>query len=64
MLKRQRKSGAKLSSDRLRAIFKHQVQQIQTMLALRKIPTLFVNYRKTIENPEGTAARLKVFHSG
>jgi predicted AlkP superfamily phosphohydrolase/phosphomutase/tetratricopeptide (TPR) repeat protein len=61
MLQRQEKKGSKLSDDRLRTIFSHQVKQIKTMLSLRKIPTLFVDYRKTIENPEGTAARLKVF---
>jgi tetratricopeptide (TPR) repeat protein len=61
MLHRQEKKGAKLSDDRLRTIFSHQVKQIRTMLSLRKIPTLFVDYNRTIENPEETAARLTAF---
>jgi len=64
MLKRQGKKGAKLSDDRLRIIFNHQLKQIKTMLSLRKIPTLFVDYNGTIQNPEATAARLKAFLGG
>ena len=64
MLQRQEKKGTKLSDDRLRTIFSHQVKQIKTMLSLRKIPTLFVDYNRTIENPEETAARLKTFLGG
>ena len=64
MLERQGKSGAQLSADRLRRIFTHQVQQIQAMLSLRKIPTLFVDYNRTIQNSGETAARLKSFLGG
>jgi predicted AlkP superfamily phosphohydrolase/phosphomutase/tetratricopeptide (TPR) repeat protein len=61
MLQRQEKKGAKLSDDRLRSIFSHQVKQIKIMLSVRKIPTLFLDYNRTIRNPEATAARLKTF---
>ena len=61
MLQRQEKKGAKLSDDRLRSIFSHQVKQIKIMLSVRKIPTLFVSYNRTIQKPQETSARLKAF---
>lgn len=64
MLKRQEKQGARLPDDRLRRIFNHQLQQTKVMLSFRKIPTLFVDYNKTIERPEETASRLKAFLGG
>ena len=64
MLKRQKREGARLSNDRLRRIFNHQLQQTKRMLSLREIPTLFVDYNKTIEKPEETALRLKEFLGG
>ena len=64
MLKRRDRQGAKLSDDRLRAVFVHQVRQTEEMLSLRGIPALFVDYNRTIENPEETAARLKAFLGG
>jgi predicted AlkP superfamily phosphohydrolase/phosphomutase/tetratricopeptide (TPR) repeat protein len=64
MLKRHEKEGARLSDDRLRRIFTYQLQQTKRMLSLRKIPTLFVDYNKTIEKPEETALRLKAFLGG
>ncbi|MGA8848844.1 MAG: hypothetical protein WB564_03365, partial [Dehalococcoidia bacterium] len=40
------------------------VQHTKSLLSLRHIPTLFVNYNRTIENPEESAARLKAFLGG
>ena len=53
-----------LSGDRLRSVFAHQLKQTETLLSLAKIPTLFVDYNRTIENPEETATRLKSFLGG
>ena len=64
MLKRQDRQGAKLSDDRLRVIFIHQVTKTEAMLSLRKIPTLFVDYNGTIKYSEETAARVKAFLGG
>jgi len=61
MLKRDNRQGARLSGDRLRNIFTHQLKQTEAVLSLAKIPALFVDYNRTIEKPEETAARLKAF---
>ena len=64
MLRRDNRQGARLSGDRLRNIFTHQLKQTEAVLSLAKISTLFVDYNRTIANPEETAARLKAFLGG
>lgn len=64
MLDRQNRKGAELSSARLAKTFAHQVQQSKTILSNRKIPTLYVSYGATLENPGRTAGQLQKFLGG
>jgi hypothetical protein len=59
MLRRRGKTGATLSEERLRNVFLQQVAMAKRTLAARRIPTIFVNYDKTIENPADTISTLK-----
>jgi predicted AlkP superfamily phosphohydrolase/phosphomutase/tetratricopeptide (TPR) repeat protein len=62
MLARRGKKGSELPGERLREIFSQQVRQAKLVLATRKIPTLFVSYENTVQEPTSAVARLtKVF---
>ncbi len=61
MLKRQDRQGAKLSEDRLHMVFARQLKQTRTLLSMRNIPALFVDYNSTLKYPEETAARVAAF---
>jgi hypothetical protein len=64
MLERRNQKGADLSSEHLAKTFARQVQQSKTILSNRRIPTLYVSYEDTLENPESTAERLQEFLGG
>jgi predicted AlkP superfamily phosphohydrolase/phosphomutase/tetratricopeptide (TPR) repeat protein len=65
MLRRQGKNGTILSDKRLRNVFQRQTLQAKLLLSARKIPTVFVDYDRTIMNPLDTVAELKrVFGEG
>lgn len=61
MLERNRQTGANLSDEGLRKIFEKQLRQINNMLAARKIPTIYVSYRNTIEQSQKVAFAIKSF---
>ena len=64
LLQRQGKAGADLPASRLRQVFARQWQQVQRMLAARRIPTLTVRFRDCIDRPPEVAASLEAFLGG
>lgn len=64
MLKRKGKKGAQLSDEHLKSVFARQVQNTKMMLNARNIPTLFVDYNKTLTEPDSTALDLNKFLGG
>jgi hypothetical protein len=58
MLRRQGKTGTILSDERLRNVFLRQINQAKWFLSVKKIPTLFVDYDKTTQNPTDTITKL------
>jgi hypothetical protein len=58
MLRRQGKTGTSLSDKRLRNVFLRQIMQAKWFLSVKKIPTLFVDYDKTTQDPADTIAKL------
>ncbi|MBT6225636.1 MAG: hypothetical protein HOI47_03140, partial [Candidatus Scalindua sp.] len=61
MLDQSGRSGAKVSDQSLGKTFRRQVRQVKEMLSIRKIPTLYIPYRYTIENPAEVTRYLKEF---
>ena len=64
MLERQERQGARLSEESLRKAFSAQLQTARRILSVRRIPTLYVSYRETVEQPAQTAARVNRFLGG
>ncbi len=64
LLKRQDKTGANLSDDRLHEEFARQIRQVYRLLGARKIPTLYVDYREAINRPTEVASRVNAFLGG
>jgi predicted AlkP superfamily phosphohydrolase/phosphomutase/tetratricopeptide (TPR) repeat protein len=58
MLRRKGKAGTILSDERLRNVFLRQINQAKWFLSVKKIPTLFVDYDKTTQNPADTITKL------
>ncbi len=64
MLARQGQSGARLGQAALRRVFLTQVERIKEMLAMRGIPTIYVNFNDSLKRPEANAARVNGFFGG
>ena len=56
MLTHMGRRGARLTDEQLKATYKNQVNQVKRILALKLIPTLFVEYEKCL-NDKDTAIR-------
>lgn len=61
MLRRLRKRGGKLSDESLAKLYQHQINIAKVFLALREIPTLFINYEETLREPMKTALSINKF---
>ncbi|HUU08967.1 MAG TPA: alkaline phosphatase family protein [Phycisphaerae bacterium] len=61
MLAGQGKRGAKLTPEELSKVFNQQVQRIKTMLAIARVPVLYVSHRDCIGRPARVAARVNAF---
>jgi predicted AlkP superfamily phosphohydrolase/phosphomutase/tetratricopeptide (TPR) repeat protein len=59
MLSRQGKKGALLADERLKYVFSRQMLQAKLALSARKIPVVFFDYNRTVQDPADTASRLK-----
>ena len=64
MLLRQNRTGADLIDDRLIEVFSRQVKQGRRLLSARRIPSIVVDYGRTVEKTEETAARVNDFLGG
>ncbi len=61
MLERQSGSSPSVDRERLRYLFEKELQAAQGMLKERGITALHLEYKKTVQNPARTAARLRDF---
>ena len=61
MLSRQGKQGASLPEDSLKDVFASQLRSVRRMLAVRKIPTLYITYHDTVKSPDSVADKLNAF---
>jgi predicted AlkP superfamily phosphohydrolase/phosphomutase/tetratricopeptide (TPR) repeat protein len=64
MLDGQGRKKSELSRERMMQVYSNQVQQIKRMLALRRIPTLYVQYAECLNEPAVTAERINEFFGG
>lgn len=64
MLERQGQKGPQPDDAVLARLFKQSLAQVRQLLEQRRIPTLYVGHRETIENPPGVAARVNAFLGG
>ena len=64
MLSAQGRKGARMPDDILQNTFINQLQRAKKLLAIRKIPTLYVRYSDCIQNPASEAARINAFFGG
>ncbi len=51
----------KLSNSSVKKLLSQQVHLTKVMLALREIPTLYINYNKTLSNPDEIANKINAF---
>jgi len=64
MLAAQGKQGAKMREGLLQQTFANQLRRIKKLLAIRKIPTIYISHHDCIENPAAEAARINAFLGG
>ncbi len=64
MLQRQGRKGASLSEDALKRIFSHHLVRTRRFLAVREIPTLYIDYNETLRAPLETAEKVSEFLDG
>jgi hypothetical protein len=64
MLAAQGKESARMPDTLLKHTYITQVQRIRKLLAIRKIPVLYVEHRDCIRDPAAVAARLNAFLGG
>ena len=64
MLTRLGRRGAKLTDEQLKAAYKNQVNQVKRILALKRIPTLFVEYEKCLNDKDTAIHDINSFLGG
>ena len=65
MLQRSQRTGADISSERLRSVFETQLRRIQNWLAHHpNVETLYLNHRDVIDHPAEAADRINAFLGG
>ncbi|MDM8555350.1 alkaline phosphatase family protein [Desulfococcaceae bacterium HSG7] len=61
MLKRKEKTGAQLSDEKLKEVFAGQTSKVVRMLSGLAIPTLHIDYNKSVTAPEQAAQKVNAF---
>ena len=64
MLAAQGKGMARIPEGLLKHTYLTQVTRVKKLLAIRKIPTLYVRHRECLQEPAVVAARLNAFLGG
>ncbi len=64
MLSAQGKKGSRMPDDVLQNTYINQLQRARKLLAIRKIPTLYVRYTDCINDPAAEASRINAFFGG
>lgn len=64
MLARHKKKKANLTDTLLKNTYHKQLQKIYDMLAVRNVPTMYIDYKKCLEMPEETAESVSRFLGG
>jgi tetratricopeptide (TPR) repeat protein len=58
------RTGARLTDEQLHKVFTAQVNAAKRILALARVPTLYVAYHDCVQDPRGAAARVNEFLGG
>ncbi|MEM7391921.1 MAG: hypothetical protein AAF492_06190, partial [Verrucomicrobiota bacterium] len=61
MLERSGKPGAAVSDDKLVDVFQKQIEQVKGIVEKSEIPTCYLDYRQTVEEPEKVARKMARF---